>query len=75
MSESESVRILSVSAILRMHFFPCILVSQVRISEDIDFNHGMKKTCAYEINQLCKDMPHGHGRIIRCVSCAPPEVT
>lgn len=45
----------------------CKTRTQVRISEDIDFNHGMKKTCAWEINQLCKDMPHGHGRVIRCV--------
>ncbi|KAF5838865.1 hypothetical protein DUNSADRAFT_2034 [Dunaliella salina] len=40
---------------------------EVRISEDIDFNSVMKKTCAWEINQLCKDLPHGHGRIIRCL--------
>jgi len=41
---------------------------EVRISEDIDFNYAMKKICAWEINQLCKDMPHGHGRVMRWVA-------
>ncbi|KAF5829593.1 hypothetical protein DUNSADRAFT_15858 [Dunaliella salina] len=40
---------------------------EVHISEDIDFNHQLKKTCAYEVSELCKEMPHGHGRIIRCL--------
>lgn len=40
--------------------------TQVHISEDIDFNYSLKRTCAYEVSELCKDMPHGHGRVIRC---------
>jgi len=40
---------------------------QVRLAEDIDFKFPMKKACAKEITSFCKDVPHGHARIISCL--------
>ncbi|GFH19709.1 uncharacterized protein HaLaN_16706 [Haematococcus lacustris] len=40
---------------------------EVRMAEDIDFKYPMKKACAWEINIFCKDIPHGHARVIRCL--------
>ncbi|GFH06252.1 uncharacterized protein HaLaN_00852 [Haematococcus lacustris] len=37
------------------------------MAEDIDFKYPMKKACAWEINIFCKDIPHGHARVIRCL--------
>lgn len=37
------------------------------MAEDIDFKYPMKKACAYEIATFCKDVPHGHARVIRCL--------
>lgn len=41
--------------------------AQVRLAEDIDFKFPMKKACAKEITTFCKDVPHGHARIISCL--------
>jgi len=40
---------------------------EVRLAEDIDFKFPMKKACAKEITSFCKDVPHGHARIISCL--------
>jgi hypothetical protein len=40
---------------------------QVRLAEDIDFKFPMKKACTKEIATFCKDVPHGHARIITCL--------
>ncbi len=40
---------------------------EVRMAEDIDFKYPMKLACAWEITTFCKDVPHGHARIIRWV--------
>ena len=39
----------------------------MRLAEDIDFKFPMKKACTKEIAQFCKDIPHGHARIISCL--------
>ncbi len=38
---------------------------EVKMAEDIDFKYPMKRACAWEINSFCKDVPHGHARIVR----------
>lgn len=38
---------------------------EVKMAEDIDFKYPMKKSCAWEISNFCKNVPHGHARIIR----------
>lgn len=40
---------------------------EVRLAEDIDFKFPMKKACTKEIQTFCKDIPHGHARIITCL--------
>lgn len=40
---------------------------EVRFSENIDFQYPMKKACAREIQTYCKNIPHGHARVIRCL--------
>lgn len=40
---------------------------EVRMAEDIDFKYPMKKACAWEISNFCKNVPHGHARVIRCL--------
>lgn len=40
---------------------------EVRFSENIDFQYPMKKLCAQEVEMFCKDVPHGNGRVIRCL--------
>eukprot|EP00854_Cymbomonas_tetramitiformis_P013737 gene13737-16236_t len=40
---------------------------EVRLAEDIDFKFPMKKACNKEIELFCKDVPHGHARIISCL--------
>ncbi len=40
---------------------------EVRFSENIDFQYPMKEACQKEIEKFCKDIPHGNGRVIRCV--------
>ena len=37
------------------------------MSENIDFQFPMKKACGTAISQFCKDIPHGHARVIRCL--------
>uniref|UniRef100_A0A7R9V0N1 Golgi apparatus protein 1 n=1 Tax=Chlamydomonas euryale TaxID=1486919 RepID=A0A7R9V0N1_9CHLO len=41
---------------------------EVRMAEDIDFKYPMKKACAWEISAFCKDVPHGHARVVRCLT-------
>ncbi|GAX77303.1 hypothetical protein CEUSTIGMA_g4749.t1 [Chlamydomonas eustigma] len=40
---------------------------EVQMAEDIDFKYPMKKACAWEISTFCKDIPHGHARVVRCL--------
>jgi len=40
---------------------------EVRLAEDIDFKYPMKKACKSEIELFCKDIPHGHARVITCL--------
>ncbi|GFR44890.1 hypothetical protein Agub_g6234 [Astrephomene gubernaculifera] len=40
---------------------------EVRFSENIDFQYPMKTACVKEIDRFCKDIPHGSGRVIRCL--------
>lgn len=40
---------------------------EVRMAEDIDFKYPMRRACGYEIATLCKDAPHGHARVVRCL--------
>ncbi len=40
---------------------------EVRFSENIDFQYPMKRLCAQEVEMFCKDVPHGNGRVIRCL--------
>lgn len=40
---------------------------EVKMAEDIDFKYPMRKSCAWEISNFCKGVPHGHARVIRCL--------
>jgi len=40
---------------------------EVKMAEDIDFKYPMKKACAWEMSTFCKNIPHGHARIVRCL--------
>lgn len=40
---------------------------EVRLSEDIDFQYPMKKSCGKEVEQYCKDVPQGNARVIQCL--------
>jgi Golgi apparatus protein 1 len=40
---------------------------EISFSESIDFNYPMKQACAREMEQFCKMVPHGGGRVIRCL--------
>jgi hypothetical protein len=40
---------------------------QVKMAEDIDFKYPTRKACAWEISNFCKNIPHGHARVIRCL--------
>ncbi|KAG2435442.1 hypothetical protein HYH02_011942 [Chlamydomonas schloesseri] len=40
---------------------------EVKMAEDIDFKFPMKRACAWEISSFCKEIPHGHARIVRCL--------
>ncbi|KAG1656262.1 hypothetical protein FOA52_011910 [Chlamydomonas sp. UWO 241] len=46
---------------------------EVRFSENIDFQAPMKAACVTEIDTYCKDVPHGAGRVIRCLQDAKGE--
>lgn len=37
------------------------------MAENIDFQFPMKKKCGSAIQQFCKDIQHGHARVIRCL--------
>ena len=38
---------------------------EVDMAESIDFQIPMKTACRREISSFCKDVPHGHARVIR----------
>lgn len=40
---------------------------EVKMAEDIDFKYPMRKACAWEISKMCKDVPKGHARVVRCL--------
>jgi hypothetical protein len=40
---------------------------EVKFSENIDFQYPMKQACAKEVEQFCDVVPHGGGRVIRCL--------
>mmetsp|Transcript_2773 Transcript_2773/g.6900 ORF Transcript_2773/g.6900 Transcript_2773/m.6900 type:complete len:501 (-) Transcript_2773:276-1778(-) len=40
---------------------------EVRFAEDIDFKYRLKMACSAEAKLFCKDIPHGHARVIRCL--------
>lgn len=37
------------------------------MAEDIDFKYPTRRACAWEISNFCKDVPHGHARVMRCL--------
>lgn len=37
------------------------------MAENIDFQFPMKKNCSDAIEKFCKNVPHGHARVIRCL--------
>jgi hypothetical protein len=39
----------------------------VRLAEDIDFKYPMKKACKSEMELFCKNIEHGHARVISCL--------
>jgi len=40
---------------------------EVRMSENIDFQYPMKKSCKSEISLFCSEVPHGHALVIKCL--------
>ena len=40
---------------------------EIRFGENIDFQYPMKTACTKELELFCKDVPHGNGRVIRCL--------
>eukprot|EP00735_Rhodelphis_limneticus_P009233 TRINITY_DN2626_c0_g1::TRINITY_DN2626_c0_g1_i1::g.25922::m.25922 TRINITY_DN2626_c0_g1::TRINITY_DN2626_c0_g1_i1::g.25922 ORF type:complete len:1031 (+),score=379.43,sp/Q92896/GSLG1_HUMAN/24.97/8e-63,sp/Q92896/GSLG1_HUMAN/22.61/2e-58,sp/Q92896/GSLG1_HUMAN/26.18/7e-54,sp/Q92896/GSLG1_HUMAN/25.39/4e-19,Cys_rich_FGFR/PF00839.12/47,Cys_rich_FGFR/PF00839.12/1.7e-08,Cys_rich_FGFR/PF00839.12/2.1e-11,Cys_rich_FGFR/PF00839.12/2.3e-12,Cys_rich_FGFR/PF00839.12/1.8e-12,Cys_rich_FGFR/PF00839.12/0.011,Cys_rich_ len=44
-----------------------IKVEQMKAS-DIHFNPEMFKVCSGDVSRYCKDLPHGEGRILECLS-------
>ncbi|CAL5218414.1 g90 [Coccomyxa viridis] len=40
---------------------------EVRMAENIDFQFPMKKACSQDIQAFCKDVQHGHAKVIRCL--------
>jgi Golgi apparatus protein 1 len=44
-----------------------LMFEEVRFSENIDFQYPMKQACAQEIERFCDVVPHGGGRVIRCL--------
>lgn len=40
---------------------------EVGMAESIDFQIRMKTTCKAEIKTFCRNVPHGHARVIRCL--------
>jgi hypothetical protein len=37
------------------------------MAENIDFQFPMKQACSADIKRYCKDVQHGHAKIIRCL--------
>lgn len=50
-------------------------LSQVRFSENIDFQYPMKQACAKEMERFCDVVPHGGGRVIRCLQVRAGQQT
>eukprot|EP00983_Pelagomonas_calceolata_P119198 1160578-Pelagomonas_calceolata.AAC.9 len=44
-----------------------LLLSQVIMSHNIDFQVPMKRACTNEIQMFCPNVPHGDARVIRCL--------
>lgn len=40
---------------------------EVRMAENIDFQFPMKQACSADIQRFCKDVQHGHAKVIRCL--------
>ncbi len=40
-------------------------------AEDIDFKYPLRRACVVEISIFCKDVPHGHARVVRCLQVRP----
>ncbi|KAL4443753.1 hypothetical protein ABPG75_011490 [Micractinium tetrahymenae] len=38
-----------------------------RLAEDIDFKYPLHRACALEISIFCRDVPHGHALVVRCL--------
>jgi hypothetical protein len=45
------------------------------MAENIDFQFPMKKNCSTAIDKFCKNIPHGHARVIRCLQVRPSSVS
>ena len=37
------------------------------MAENIDFQFPMKQACSPDIQRFCKDVQHGHAKVIRCL--------
>ena len=37
------------------------------MAKNIDFQFPMKQACSADIGRYCKDVQHGHAKIIRCL--------
>lgn len=46
---------------------PCTLPPIPASAEDIDFKYPLHRACTVEISIFCKDVPHGHARVVRCL--------
>ncbi|EFN51157.1 hypothetical protein CHLNCDRAFT_141382 [Chlorella variabilis] len=44
--------------------------TEVSMAESIDFNWPLKTACQRELERFCGGMPHGRGRVIRCLQLA-----
>lgn len=49
-----------------------LMSEEVKFSENIDFQYPMKQACAREVEQFCDVVPHGGGRVIRCLQASTP---
>ena len=36
-------------------------------TEDIDFKYPLQQACVTEVALLCRDVAHGHARVVRCL--------
>lgn len=52
-----------------------LMSEEVRFSENIDFQYPMKQACRKEIERFCDVVPHGGGRVIRCLQVSRFDAT